>query len=229
VLELGGSDPFVVMPSADLDAAVEQGVQSRLLNNGQSCINAKRFIVHTEVADEFERRMVAAFEGLRVGDPFDEDTDLGPLSQPQGVADLDRQVRESVAAGARVLTGGKPLGGPGNYYPATVLTDIPEGSPAHRQELFGPVALIFRARDTDDAIRIANDSPFGLGGSVWTTDPDEQERFVDEIETGMVYVNTLTASTPEVPFGGAKNSGYGRELADFGPTSFVNAKTVWIQ
>lgn len=229
VLELGGSDPFVVMPSADLDAAVEQGVQSRLLNNAQSCINAKRFIVHTDVADEFERRMVAAFEGLTVGDPSDESTDLGPLSQPQGVEDLDRQVRETVSAGARVLTGGKPLGGPGNYYPATVLTDIPEGSPAHREELFGPVALIFRANDADDAIRIANDSPFGLGGSAWTTDPDEQERFVNEIETGMIYINTLTASTPEVPFGGAKNSGYGRELAEFGPTSFVNAKTVWIQ
>lgn len=229
VLELGGSDPFVVLPSADLDAAVEQGVQSRLLNNGQSCINAKRFILHDDIADEFERRLVAAFEELTVGDPFDEGTDLGPLSQPQGVEDLDRQVRDSVAAGARVLTGGSPLDGPGNHYPATVLTDIPENAPAHREELFGPVALLFRARDVDDAIRIANDSPFGLGGSVWTTDPAEQERCVNEIETGMVYVNTLTASTPEVPFGGAKNSGYGRELADFGPTSFVNAKTVWIQ
>lgn len=229
VLELGGSDPFVVMPSADLDAAVEQGVRSRLLNNGQSCINAKRFIVHDDVAEEFEARMVAAFEKLTVGDPNDEGTDLGPLSQPQGVEDLDRQVRETVAAGGRVLTGGAPLDRPGNWYPATVLTDIPAGSPAHREELFGPVALIFRARDADDAIRIANDSPFGLGGSAWTTDPAEQERFVNEIETGMIYINTFTASTAEVPFGGAKNSGYGRELADFGPTSFVNAKTVWVQ
>ena len=229
VLELGGSDPFVVMPSADLDAAVDQGVQSRLLNNGQSCINAKRFVVHDDVADDFERRLVERFEALRVGDPMDEGTDLGPLSQAQGVADLDAQVRDTVAAGGRVLTGGTPLEGPGNWYPATVLTDIPAGSPAHREELFGPVALIFRARDADDALRIANDSPFGLGASAWTTDPDEQERFVNGIESGMVYINSLTASTPEVPFGGAKNSGYGRELADFGPTAFVNAKTVWIQ
>ncbi|MFP5069327.1 NAD-dependent succinate-semialdehyde dehydrogenase [Pseudonocardia nantongensis] len=229
VLELGGSDPFVVMPSADLDAAVDQGVQSRLLNNGQSCINAKRFVVHDDVADDFERRLVERFEALRVGDPMDEGTDLGPLSQAQGVADLDAQVRDTVAAGGRVLTGGTPLEGPGNWYPATVLTDIPAGSPAHREELFGPVALIFRARDADDALRIANDSPFGLGASAWTTDPDEQERFMNGIESGMVYINSLTASTPEVPFGGAKNSGYGRELADFGPTAFVNAKTVWIQ
>lgn len=229
VLELGGSDPFVVMPSADLDAALDQGVQSRLLNNGQSCINAKRFVVHDDVADEFERRLVERFEALQVGDPMDEGTDLGPLSQAQGVADLDAQVRDTVAAGGRLRTGGTPLDGPGNWYPATVLTDIPAESPAHREELFGPVALIFRARDADDAIRIANDSPFGLGASAWTTDPDEQERFVNELEAGMVYVNSLTASTPEVPFGGAKNSGYGRELADFGPTAFVNAKTVWVQ
>ena len=229
VLELGGSDPFIVMPSADLDATVEQAVTSRLLNNGQSCINAKRFIVHADIADAFTEKMVATMEALTVGDPMDDGTDVGPMSQAQGVEDLDKQVRDSVAAGARLLTGGKPLGGPGYYYPPSVLTDIPQNAPAYREELFGPVAMIFRADDVDDAIRIANDSPFGLGGSAWTTDDAEKERFVNEVETGMMYINKFTESTAEVPFGGAKNSGYGRELADFGPQSFVNAKTVWIQ
>jgi len=229
VLELGGSDPFIVMPSADLDVAVENAVNSRTLNNGQSCINAKRFIVHEQIADEFERRMVAKFEAMVVGDPMDPATDMGPLYAPDGVETIDRQVRDSVAAGARLLTGGTPLDGPGAYYPPTVLTDIPKDSPAYSEEFFGPVALVFRARDVDDAIRIANDSSFGLGGSAWAQDRAEQERFVDELETGMVYINHLTESTPEVPFGGAKNSGYGRELAGFGPTSFVNAKTVWIE
>jgi succinate-semialdehyde dehydrogenase / glutarate-semialdehyde dehydrogenase len=228
VLELGGSDPFVVMPSADLDTAVEKAVGSRTLNNGQSCINAKRFVVHTSVADEFERRMVERMEALTVGDPLADDTDVGPLVDADAVETLDRQVRETVAAGARALTGGKPLGGPGSYYPPTVLADIPAGSPGHREELFGPVALIWRARDTDDAIRIANDTTFGLGSSVWTDDPGEQQRFVTGLDAGMVYVNAITESTPQVPFGGVKNSGYGRELAGFGPRSFCNAKTVWI-
>jgi succinate-semialdehyde dehydrogenase / glutarate-semialdehyde dehydrogenase len=203
-------------------------VTSRMLNNGQSCINAKRFIVHESIADEFERRMVAKLEALTIGDPTEDGTDVGPLVNADGVETIDQQVRDSVAAGARLVTGGKPLPGPGFYYPPTLLTDIPEGSPAHREEFFGPVALLFRARDVDDAIRIANDSPFGLGGSAWTRDRAEQERFVNEVETGMMYVNKFTESTPEVPFGGAKNSGYGRELAEFGPRSFVNAKTVWI-
>jgi succinate-semialdehyde dehydrogenase / glutarate-semialdehyde dehydrogenase len=228
VLELGGSDPFVVMPSADLGEAVENAVSSRTLNNGQSCINAKRFVVHADVADEFERRLVQRMEALSVGDPTADDTDVGPLANADAVETLDQQVRDTVAAGARLLTGGKPLGGPGSYYPPTVLADVPDGSPGHREELFGPVALLWRARDVDDAIRIANDSSFGLGGSVWTQDPGEQQRFADGIESGMVYVNAITASTPEVPFGGVKNSGYGRELAAFGPRSFVNAKTVWI-
>jgi succinate-semialdehyde dehydrogenase/glutarate-semialdehyde dehydrogenase len=228
VLELGGSDPFVVMPSVDLDVAVDNAVASRTLNNGQSCINAKRFIVHEQVADEFVRRMVAKLEALKLGDPRDESTDMGPLSSPDAVETLDKQVQDTVAAGAQLLTGGKPSGGPGNFYPPTLLTDIPEGSPGHREEFFGPVALVWRARDVEDAIRIANDSDFGLGGSAWTRDPAEQERFVSEIETGMIYVNRVTESTPEVPFGGVKNSGYGRELADFGPRSFCNAKTVWI-
>jgi len=228
VLELGGSDAFIVMPSADLEDTVAQAVTSRLLNNGQSCINAKRFIVHAEIAEEFERRMVAKLAALTVGDPMAASTDVGPLVNAEAVETIDRQVHDSVAAGARLLTGGKPLPGPGFFYPPTVLTDIPDGSPAHREEFFGPVALLFRARDVDDAIRIANDSPFGLGGSAWTRDRAEQERFVNEVETGMMYINKFTESTPEVPFGGAKNSGYGRELAAYGPRSFVNAKTVWV-
>jgi succinate-semialdehyde dehydrogenase/glutarate-semialdehyde dehydrogenase len=200
-----------------------------MLNNAQSCINAKRFIVHEQIADEFIEGLVRKMEELTIGDPSEEGTDVGPLSSPDAVETLDQQVRDTVSAGARLLTGGKPLGGPGNYYPPTVLTDIPNGSPGHREEFFGPVALVWRARDVDDAIRIANDSPFGLGGSAWTTDPDEQRRFVNEVETGMMYINKYTESTPEVPFGGAKNSGYGRELAEFGARTFVNAKTVWIQ
>ncbi|MBA8824953.1 succinate-semialdehyde dehydrogenase/glutarate-semialdehyde dehydrogenase [Saccharopolyspora lacisalsi] len=228
VLELGGSDVFIVMPSTDLEDTVSHAVTSRLLNNGQSCINAKRFVVHTDVADEFTRLMVERMETVRVGDPTDSGTDLGPLSSADAVSTLDKQVRDTVAAGGRLLTGGEPLGGRGHYYPPTVLTDIPQGSPAHREEFFGPVALLWRANDVDEAIRIANDSPFGLGGSAWTRDPGEQQRFVTEVETGMMYINRYTESTPEVPFGGAKNSGYGRELARFGPHSFVNAKTVWI-
>ena len=228
VLELGGSDAFIVMPSADLDEVVTQAVTSRALNNGQSCINAKRFIVHEEIADEFTRRLADGMAALRVGDPMDPDTDMGPLSSDDAVKSLDQQVRDTVAAGGRVLTGGAPLDRPGSFYAPTALVDVPEGSPGHREELFGPLATVFRARDADDAIRIANDSSFGLGGSAWTSDRAEQERFVSEVETGMMYINKYTESTPEVPFGGAKNSGYGRELAAFGPRAFVNAKTVWI-
>jgi succinate-semialdehyde dehydrogenase/glutarate-semialdehyde dehydrogenase len=228
VLELGGSDAFIVMPSADLEKTLDAAVTSRLLNNGQSCINAKRFIVHESIADEFERGMARRLEALTVGDPAEEGTDLGPLVDATAVETLDQQVRDSVSGGARLVTGGKPLGGPGYYYPATLIADVPEGVPAHREELFGPVATLWRAADVDDAVRIANDSPFGLGGSAWTTDPDEQRQFVEEVETGMMYINKFTESTPEVPFGGAKNSGYGRELAQFGPLAFVNAKTVWI-
>ncbi|UOZ03161.1 NAD-dependent succinate-semialdehyde dehydrogenase [Amycolatopsis sp. WQ 127309] len=228
VLELGGADAFIVMPSADLDKAVEAGVGSRTLNNGQSCVNAKRFIVHEDVAEEFTRKFTEKMAALTVGDPMKDDTDLGPLSSADAVETIHQQVSDTVRAGARLLTGGKPLDGPGHYYPPTVLADIPDGSPGHHEEFFGPVALIWAVRDVDDAIRVANDSPFGLGGSAWTADPGEQERFVTEVETGMMYLNEFTQSTPEVPFGGAKNSGYGRELASFGPRTFVNAKTVWI-
>jgi succinate-semialdehyde dehydrogenase/glutarate-semialdehyde dehydrogenase len=228
VLELGGSDPIIVMPSAELEKAISTAVTSRTLNNGQSCINAKRLIVHESVAEEFERRFVESMAALRVGDPMDEDSDMGPLATPQILEDVDGQVRKTVEAGARVLTGGKPMEGPGNFYPPTAITDIPEDSPAYREEIFGPVAALFRIKDLDEAITLANDTSFGLSSSAWTNDAGEQERFINEIEAGMVYVNRMTESSPEVPFGGVKNSGYGRELAIFGIREFVNAKTVWI-
>jgi succinate-semialdehyde dehydrogenase/glutarate-semialdehyde dehydrogenase len=229
VLELGGSDPFIIMPSADLDEAISTAVTARTLNNGQSCINGKRFIVHEEIADEFERRYVEAMEALKVGDPMEDDTDMGPLATPDILEDVDQQVRDSVEAGARVLTGGEPMDGPGNFYPPTVLTDIPEDSPAYKEEIFGPVASLFRAGDIDEIIRLANDTPFGLSSSAWTNDSEERERFINEIEAGMVYINKMTESTPEVPFGGAKESGYGRELSFFGIREFVNPKTVWVE
>jgi succinate-semialdehyde dehydrogenase/glutarate-semialdehyde dehydrogenase len=228
VLELGGSDPFIVMPSADLDKAISTAVTSRTLNNGQSCINAKRLIVHEAVADEFERRFVESMAALRVGDPMDQETDMGPLATPQIREDVDGQVKKSVEAGAHVLTGGKPMEGPGNFYPPTVITDIPKESPAYKEEIFGPVASLFRVKDVDEAITLANDTTFGLSSSAWTNDAEEQERFINEIEAGMVYVNRMSESTPEVPFGGVKNSGYGRELSILGIREFVNAKTVWI-
>jgi len=228
VLELGGSDPFIVMPSADLEKAVSTAVTSRTLNNGQSCVNAKRIIVHEEIAEEFERRFVESMAALRVGDPMSEDTDMGPLATSQMLEDVADQVRKSVEAGARVLTGGEPMDEPGNFYPPTVITDIPKDSPAYREEIFGPVASLFRVGGIDEAIHLANDTAFGLSSSAWTNDPVEQERFINEIEAGMVYVNRMTESTPEIPFGGAKNSGYGRELSHFGIHEFTNVKTVWI-
>jgi len=229
VLELGGSDPFIVMPSARLDEAVNTAVTARTLNNGQSCINAKRIIVHEEIADEFERRYVETMQALKVGDPMDEKTDMGPLAMPQILEDVNEQVRRSVEAGARVLTGGKPMDGPGNYYPPTVIADIPQDSPAYKEEIFGPVASLFRARDMDEAIRIANDTSFGLGSSAWTNDPEERERFINEIEAGQVFINSMVASDPRMPFGGVKASGYGRELSVYGLREFVNTKTVWIE
>ncbi|HKO15256.1 MAG TPA: NAD-dependent succinate-semialdehyde dehydrogenase [Gemmatimonadaceae bacterium] len=226
VLELGGSDPFVVMPSADLDATVRVAVKARVINNGQSCIAAKRFIVHEQIAEEFERRFAARMRELVVGDPMDEHTDVGPLATAQIRDDLHRQVESSVRLGACVLTGGQPRPGAGFYYEPTVLTQIPAGSPAHDEELFGPVASVFRARDLDDAIRIANDTRFGLGASAWTREGAEARRFADELEAGSVFINGMVASDPRFPFGGVKISGYGRELSAFGIHEFVNVKTV---
>jgi succinate-semialdehyde dehydrogenase/glutarate-semialdehyde dehydrogenase len=226
VLELGGSDPFVVMPSADLERAVRTAVDARVINNGQSCIAAKRFIVDTAVAAEFERRFVDAMRALRVGDPLEESTQLGPLATPEILEGLDDQVRRTVAAGARLLTGGHRIDRPGNFYAPTVLADVPKDSPAYREELFGPVAVLFRTDGIDEAIRLANDTDFGLGASVWTSDAAEQRKLVDEIEAGMVFVNGMVASDPRLPFGGVKRSGYGRELSAYGIREFVNVKTV---
>jgi succinate-semialdehyde dehydrogenase / glutarate-semialdehyde dehydrogenase len=228
VLELGGSDPFIVMPSADLDTAVETAVQARVQNNGQSCIAAKRFIVADSIAAEFEHKFVKRMENLRVGDPFDEKTELGPLSTADAVRSLDADVKKTVDAGAKVLTGGHPLQLPGNYYAPTVLTNIPKESPAYREEFFGPVASVFRVKNLDEAIQLANDSRFGLGASAWTNDEREREQLVNELEAGMVFINKMVASDPRLPFGGVKHSGHGRELGVNGIREFVNIKTVWI-
>jgi succinate-semialdehyde dehydrogenase / glutarate-semialdehyde dehydrogenase len=228
VMELGGSDPFIVLPSADLDAAVSTAVTARNINNGQSCIAAKRFIVHARVYDEFERRMVEALVRLKVGDPMDEDTDVGPLATEQILETVERQVDESVQAGARLLTGGNRLRGPGNFYPVSALAQIPQGAPAYREEVFGPVALLFKVRDLGEAIELANASDCGLGSSVWTHDEEERRRCVDELEAGATFVNAMVASDPRLPLGGVKRSGFGRELARHGIHEFVNVKAVSI-
>jgi succinate-semialdehyde dehydrogenase / glutarate-semialdehyde dehydrogenase len=229
VLELGGSDPFIVMPSADLDRAVEVAVTARTINNGQSCIAAKRFIIADPIYDEFLRRFVDRMAQLRVGDPLDEKTQIGPLATENILQDLDSQVRASVAHGARLLAGGRRIDRPGFFYQPTVLTDIPEDAPAYSEELFGPVASVFRVRDVDHAIRIANDSAFGLGSAAWTRDDDERRRFIDELDAGLVFINGMVASDPRLPFGGVKRSGYGRELAEVGIREFVNIKSVVIE
>jgi succinate-semialdehyde dehydrogenase/glutarate-semialdehyde dehydrogenase len=229
VLELGGSDPFIVMPSANLEEAVTTAVKARTINNGQSCIAAKRFIVAADIYDEFERRFVEGMKALRVGDPLDESTDIGPLATGQILKDVDEQVKTSVAAGALILTGGKKLDGSGNYYEPTVLVNIPPDSPASCEEVFGPVAMLFRVKNIDEAIKLANATSFGLGSAAWTNDAREQERFIDELEAGSVFINGMVASDPRLPFGGIKNSGYGRELGEFGIREFVNVKTVWIK
>jgi succinate-semialdehyde dehydrogenase / glutarate-semialdehyde dehydrogenase len=226
VLELGGSDPFMVMPSADVIAAADVAVKARTINNGQSCIAAKRFIVHERIADAFTPRFVERMRALTVGDPMRADVDIGPLATRQIAEELERQVEESVRRGARILTGGKRMPGPGNYFEPTVLTDVPADAPAYRDELFGPVASLFTARDLDDAIRIANATNFGLAAAAWTRDDAEVDRFVRDLEAGTVFINGMVASDPRFPFGGVRHSGYGRELGVWGLREFVNVKTV---
>jgi succinate-semialdehyde dehydrogenase/glutarate-semialdehyde dehydrogenase len=228
VLELGGSDPFIVLPSADLETAVRTAVTARMINNGQSCIAAKRFIVHQQIANEFEEFFLDWMSALRVGDPMDPATDLGPLTTAAIRDELAAQVERSIAVGAKLLMGGRVPSGPGFFYPPTVLTNIPKGSPAYDDELFGPVASLFRVADLDEAIALANDTVFGLGASAWTNDAAEQERLAAEIDSGSVFINGMVKSDPRLPFGGVRDSGYGRELGRHGIHEFVNVKTVWV-
>ena len=226
VLELGGNDPFIVMPSAEFEAAVSTAVKARTVNNGQSCIAAKRFIIADEIYDKFIAEFVRRMEELKVGDPLDEQTEIGPLATENILRGVDEQVRKSIEAGAQLLTGGKRLERSGFFYAPTVLVDVPKNSPAYREEIFGPVAAMFRVRDDAEAIEIANDSRFGLGASAWTIDRKQQELFASELEAGMIFINGMVASDPRLPFGGVKRSGFGRELGAHGIREFVNAKTV---
>lgn len=226
VLELGGSDPFIVTASADVERAASTAVMARIVNNGQSCIAAKRFIVVDAVADEFTERFVRRMAALRVGDPMLADTEVGPLATEAIRAELHDQVSETVSRGAEILLGATPIDGPGWYYAPTVLADIPRGAPAREQELFGPVASLFGVPDVSAAIALANDTTFGLGASAWTTDDDEAMRLARELDAGSVFINGMVASDPRYPFGGVKLSGYGRELSTFGLREFVNVKTV---
>jgi succinate-semialdehyde dehydrogenase/glutarate-semialdehyde dehydrogenase len=228
VLELGGSDPFVVMPSADVAKAASVGVTARSQNNGQSCIAAKRFIAHEAVADEFERRFVEGMSALRVGDPLDAATDVGPLYSEKGRADLEELVADAVDKGAQVLCGGKRPDGAGAFYPPTVITGVTPEMRMYREEVFAPVAQLYRVGSLDEAIELANVTEFGLGANAWTNDAAERERLVRDLEAGLVFVNGMVASYPELPFGGAKGSGYGRELSAHGIREFCNVKTVWV-
>ena len=229
VLELGGSDPFIVLASADLDAAVATGVSARMLNNGQSCIAAKRFILDETIADQFERQFVEKFQALKVGDPNLPETEVGPLATPDILQDLEQQVQACIEQGAKVLCGGHRIGDQGNFYAPTILTDFRPGSPAYQEEFFGPVALLFRISGIDEAIELANSTSFGLGASAWTTVETEQKQFITELEAGAVFINGLVKSDPRLPFGGIKRSGYGRELSIQGIHEFVNIKTVWVK
>ena len=226
VVELGGSDPFIVMPSADIDAAISTAVMARMINNGQSCIAAKRFIIHETIYDQFLKKFVAGVSAVRVGDPLDEKTELGPLATSAIRDELDQQVKASAAAGAKILTGGTRLDREGFFYAPTVLADIPANAPAARDELFGPVASVFKAKDINDAIRTANGTTFGLGASGWTRDDAERNQFVAEIESGLLFINGMVVSDARLPFGGVKHSGFGRELGEFGIREFVNIKSV---
>jgi succinate-semialdehyde dehydrogenase/glutarate-semialdehyde dehydrogenase len=228
VLELGGSDPFVVMPSADLDTSAGIAVTARVQNNGQSCIAAKRFLVHDAVAQDWTRLFVEKMGALVVGDPMDDKTDVGPLATKNGVTDLEELIEDAVAKGAKVVLGGTRIDGPGYWFPPTVLTDVTDEMKIWTEEAFGPVAVVTSFGDIDEAVRLANDTQFGLGSNFWTDDPAEQDRFIRDAEAGMVFINGMTTSYPELPFGGVKNSGYGRELAAHGIREFCNIKTVWV-
>ncbi|KAB1138686.1 NADP-dependent succinic semialdehyde dehydrogenase [Micromonospora sp. AMSO12t] len=228
VLELGGSDPFVVMPSADLDRAAEVATTARCQNNGQSCIAAKRFIVHADVFDAFAEKFAANMAALRVGDPMESGTDVGPLASEGGRDEIHAQVRDAVDKGATVLCGGELPAGPGWFYPPTVVTDLRPEMRMWSEEVFGPVAGLYRVSSYDEAIEVANGTSFGLGSNAWTRDPQEQERFAVDLDAGNVFVNGMTTSYPELPFGGVKNSGYGRELSALGMREFCNTKTVWV-
>ncbi|WP_306057207.1 NAD-dependent succinate-semialdehyde dehydrogenase [Natronococcus wangiae] len=229
VLELGGSDPFVVLEDAPMDRAVETAVQARLINSGQSCIAAKRFIVVDDVYDEFVDRYVEAMDEQVVGDPMDEETDVGPQAREDLMEELHEQVEETVEQGGDLRLGGEPMDRDGAFYPPTVITDVPEDAPADVEEIFGPVASVFRVPDEEAAIEKANDTRFGLGASVWTEDLERGERVARRFESGLAFVNELVKSDPRLPFGGVKDSGYGRELARDGIREFVNTKTIWVQ
>jgi succinate-semialdehyde dehydrogenase/glutarate-semialdehyde dehydrogenase len=228
VLELGGSDAFIVMPSADFESALSTAVKARIINTGQSCIAAKRFMIADQIYDEFLDQFVARMRAFKLGDPMDETTEIGPLASGQILKGVHDQVQKTIAAGAKLLTGGNRVHGPGFFYEPTVLVDVPKGSPAYREEVFGPVASVFRVRDAHNAIELANDTTFGLGSSAWTNDPEEQELFASDLDTGMVFINAMVASDPRLPFGGVKRSGFGRELGAAGIREFTNAKTIWI-
>jgi succinate-semialdehyde dehydrogenase / glutarate-semialdehyde dehydrogenase len=229
VLELGGSDPFLILPSADLDSAIATAVTARIMNNGQTCVAAKRFILAEAIADEVEQRLIEQYQGLKVGDPMLPETDVGPLATPKILQDLDRQVQAAVQQGAQVRVGGHPIAGPGNFYAPTVLTDLPPTRPIAQEEFFGPVALLFRVKTLDEAIALANSTPFGLGASAWTMDALERDRLINDLEAGAVFINGMVKSDPRLPFGGTKRSGFGRELGSQGMHEFVNLKTVWVK
>ena len=228
VLELGGSDPFIVMPSADFESALSTAIKARTINSGQSCIAAKRFLVADQIYDEFVRQFVERMRALKVGDPLDEATEIGPLATEQILQGVHQQVQKSIAAGAKLLTGGNRIHGPGFFYEPTVLAEVAIDSPAYCEEVFGPVASFFRVRDAADAVEIANATTFGLGASAWTNDRTEQDLFASELEAGMVFINAMVASDPRLPFGGVKRSGFGRELGAAGIREFMNRKTIWI-
>ena len=228
VIELGGSDPFIVMPSADFDLAVKTAVTARTINTGQSCIAAKRFFIADKIYDKFLDQFVEQMRSLKVGDPMDETTQIGPLANEQILKGVHEQVQKTIAMGAKCLTGGNRIAGSGFFYEPTVLVNVSKDSPAFREEVFGPVAAILRVRDAEEAVDLANDNRYGLGASAWTNDPIEQEVFANSLESGMVFINSMVASDPRLPFGGVKRSGFGRELGAAGIREFMNAKTIWI-